>query len=271
MNGKNIRYGTKRTKSKDKKPMTFAGKAMRQLLICSTAFLICLPISKTDMGIKPYIARTLVATSDIELAKTHFKVMCRSLTDKYPILDNNVIWSGFMELMEDEESIEQNPAQIQQTAPQTAEQVLDLVAQAAPEEFVYPENINMVMPLNGLVTSPFGLREHPVSGQDASHYGVDIAGNRGDAIITTAPGKVIEVKVHDIYGNCVLIQHTERIKSFYAHMDEVHVAEGDIVREGTVIGVVGSTGVTTGPHLHFGVRVDDEPTDPEKYIKMEHK
>ena len=129
----------------------------------------------------------------------------------------------------------------------------------------------MIMPLNGQVTSSFGEREHPVSGGESTHYGVDIAGSRGENVISTAPGKVVEVKVHDIYGNCILIQHTNRIKSFYAHLDTVAVKTDDIVGENTVIGTVGSTGVATGPHLHFGVRVDEEAVDPEIYIKMEHR
>lgn len=271
MHSKNIRYGTRRTNPKEKKPVKFINKVIWQLLICTATFLVCLPISKTQTGISSYITKTLTVSSNMEEAKLHFKQMCLRLTDKYPALAENVMWGDFMEYIDDAEKDMTPPATAEQPEPKPADEALDLVAKAAPEEFIYPENVNMIMPLNGKVTSSFGLREHPVSGEDASHYGVDIAGNRGDAVVTTAPGKVIEVKVHDIYGNCVLIQHTERIKSFYAHLDEVHVAEGDIVAESAVIGAVGSTGVTTGPHLHFGVRVDDEPTDPEKYIKMEHR
>jgi len=269
MHSKNIRYGTYKTKTKDKKPVKFINKLVWQLLICTSAFLVCLPVSKTQTGISEYISKTLVTSSDMQQVKIHFKEMCARLNDKYPVLSSNVVWNNFMEIIEKEEEKTITPEE--DTIPKPADEALDLVVKAAPDEFTYPENVNMIMPLNGEVTSPFGLREHPVSGQDASHYGVDIAGNRGDAVLTTAPGKVIEVKVHDIYGNCILVQHTQRIKSFYAHLDEVYVAEGDIVAEGATIGAVGSTGVTTGPHLHFGVRVDDEPTDPEKYIKMEHR
>ncbi len=271
MHSKNIRYGTHKTKTKDKKSVKYISKLVWQLLICTSAFLVCLPISKTQTDISAYISKTLTVSSNIQQAKTHFNEMCVRLNNKYPVLSDNVMWNGFMDFIEGDAKESIPPKEQVQPEPVPAAEALDLVAKAAPQEFTYPENVNMIMPLNGKVTSPFGLREHPVSGQDASHYGVDIAGSRGDAVVTTAPGKVIEVKVHDIYGNCILIQHTERIKSFYAHLDEVYVAEGDIVAESAVIGAVGSTGVTTGPHLHFGVRVDDEPTDPEKYIKMEHR
>ncbi|MBQ6998837.1 MAG: M23 family metallopeptidase [Clostridia bacterium] len=270
MHSKNIRYGTHKTKTKSKKPAKFVSKLVWQLLICTSVFLVCLPISKTQTGIRAYISKTLTVSSNVQQAKIHFNEMCVRLTNKYPVLSDNVMWNGFMDFIKEDNEVIQ-PEQTEQPEPKPVDEALDLVAKAAPQEFIYPENVNMIMPLNGKVTSPFGLREHPVSGQDASHYGVDIAGSRGDAVVTTAPGRVIEVKVHDIYGNCILIQHTERIKSFYAHLDEVYVAEGDIVAESAVIGAVGSTGVATGPHLHFGVRIDDEPTDPEKYIKMEHR
>jgi len=185
------------------------------------------------------------------------------------------VWTSFVGIIKNEEPPAAQPIdtlqEMEDEPPLTAEEKLELVAKASSEEFVYPENVNMVMPLNGEVTSSFGGREHPVYGQEAEHYGVDIAGNRGDTVISTAPGKVIEVREDDIYGNCILIQHTERIKSFYAHLDKVCVVTDEIVGENTKIGEVGSTGVATGPHLHFGVRVDDEPVDPENYIKMVHR
>lgn len=270
MNGKVIRYGRRKTSAAAKDTFRYGRKVWWQTVISLMLFLVCLPVSKTAIPLKTYISRSLTADSDLESAKIHFKEMCSRLDSKYPVLANNVIWNGFMELLRDEKSTLPVPS----GTVNSAEHVIDFVVEAKAEEnteFTYPENINMVMPINGLVTSPFGLREHPVSGGDSNHYGVDIAGDKGDKIISTAPGKVIEVKVHDIYGNCILIQHTGRIKSFYAHLDEVYVGDGDIVYDNTVIGTVGSTGVTTGPHLHFGVRVDDEPTDPEKYIIMEHK
>ncbi len=271
MNVRNKRYGSAKSKPKDKKPLKFIGRLLRQMGVCAAVFVLCIPVSRTDSAISAYISNALVSTSDIELARQHFIEMCARIDAKYPPLAENVIWSGFMELMDKKQKTEEPPPTPQEQTTPSAEEALELVAKASPDEFTYPENVNMVMPLNGEVTSPFGIRVHPVSGEDASHYGVDIAGKKGDPIITTAPGRVIRVQTHDIYGNCVLIQHTERIASFYAHMEEIHVKEGDIAGEGMVIGTVGSTGVTTGPHLHFSVRVDGEPTDPEKYIEMVHR
>lgn len=266
MNNQNIRYGKTISKAKTNKKAKFFKKVGIQILSSAIIFSLFFLISKTDVPAKKYIGKILISDSNMELAMDNFKNMCSGIDEKYPILSKNAMWSGFLELLNTEEPIEVQ----KDTLDKTVEEKLELVAKASPVEFEYPENVNMIMPVDGVVTSPFGEREHPVYGQDAIHYGVDIASDKGTNILTTAPGKVIEVKKHEIYGNCVLIQHTERIKSFYAHMESINVKEGDIVNADTVIGTVGDTGVTTGPHLHFGVRVDDNPTDPEKYISMKH-
>lgn len=270
----NKRY-KRTTKPKVQKPSGFVSRSIRQTMICAVVFLVCLPLSSSNNVIRPYIAKTLVASSDTEKAIESFNQMCSLLNKKYPSLSRNVLWQSFTSVFiaGDDTAITEStqPQQIQTSQALTTQEKLELVAKASDEGFVYPENVNMVIPLNGEVTSPFGTREHPVYGQDTEHYGVDIAGKHGSTVISTAPGKVIEVRVDDIYGNCILIQHTERIKSFYAHLDTISVIEGEIVDSNTKIGEVGSSGIATGPHLHFGVRVDDEPVDPEKYIKMKYR
>lgn len=268
MDGKNIRYGV-HSKKESRRPQKLIKMIIRQAVFCVMAFLICIPISKSQTDLKKYISKILVSSSDIELVKEHFFKMCGSIEEKYPKISENGLWQEVMKLSSARENEDDTPEMGEKA--ETFEQALDLVAMATPAEFSYPENVNMIIPLNGRVTSPFGEREHPVEGGESFHYGIDISGSLGDSVVTTAPGKVIEVKVHDIYGNCVLVQHTNRIKSFYAHLNTVAVAEGDILPEGASIGTVGATGMVTGPHLHFGVRVDDEPVDPEIYIKMEHR
>lgn len=268
MNGKNLRYG-ERARNESRKHHRLIRLVVRQTIFCALVFLICLPISKTQSGLKGYISRALVASSDIDLAKKHFVKMCDSIGSKYPKLAETDLWKEFMKANNIEDSVADSPENAEMTG--SIEKALELVANAEPAEFAYPENVNMIMPLNGKVTSSFGEREHPVDGGESVHYGVDISGNLGDGVVTTASGKVIEVKNHEIYGNCVLIQHTSRIKSFYAHLDTVAVKEGDILADNAKIGTVGATGVVTGPHLHFGVRVDDVAVNPEIYINMEHK
>lgn len=270
MNGKNIRYGTRRKKSNDKKTWKPGRKTLKQLAICSVAFFICTPIAKTETGMKSYISNILVNTSDIEQARAHFNTMCCGLENKHPKLADNAMWKGFMAFI-DNTAVEKPMQEKEQSEPQTPQEALELVAKASPNEFVYPDTVTMVMPLNGEVTSPFGGREHPISGNDAPHNGVDIAGNFGDPIISTAPGKVLKVGFDEFSGNYLIIQHTESMKSHYAHCQEIHVIEGEIVDGNTLIASVGSTGISTGPHLHFEIRVNDESVNPEDYIVMKHR
>ena len=271
MNGKNIRYGTKRRRAEDKKPWKAGRKLIRQVVSCVIVFLICIPIAKTETGMKNYISGILVTQSDIERAKEYFKKLCVQLADKYPVLNNNELWNVFMLMMETPQPEENTSPEVTEEIPQTPQEALELVAKASPEEFEFPESVNMIMPLAGEVTSPFGGREHPVSGGDGVHHGVDIAGDYGDTIISAAPGKVLSVGENDTYGKYVLIQHTESMKTLYAHCEEICVIEGEIVDGNTLIARVGSTGLSTGPHLHFEIRVNDETVNPEDYIAMQHR
>ena len=263
MKSKNIRYGNRINKNKSNKKISFAKKSFYQTVVATLVFLMCIPVSKVDIPARKYVSNFLRETSDIVSSKKHLADAISGISEKYPYLSKNYLWNGFAELLKEEEK--------EETFVEPTVQPVELVVQAAPKEFVYPESVNMIMPVDASVTSPFGKRTHPVYDNDSEHYGVDLNANKGDVIISAAPGKVIEIKQHDIYGNCVLIQHTDRLKSFYAHMDSVYVIEGEIVSTNTAIGTVGETGVTTGPHLHFGIRLDDEAVNPEDYIKMNHQ
>lgn len=271
MKVKNIRYGTRGKHTDDKGYRSPWNKIVKQLIACVVVFFICTPISKTEIGMKRYISDTLTSTSDIEQSKTRFSEMCTGLTEKHPTLADNYMWNGFLALIDTQPPKEEKvvPEPIQ-SEPQTPQEALELVAKAAPEEYVYPDSVNMIAPLSGKITSPFGGREDPVAGGDGTHHGIDIAGDFGDTIISTAPGKVLKVGEDEIYGKYVLIQHTENIKSLYAHCQEICVIEGEIVDGNTLIARVGSTGLSTGPHLHFEIRVDDKAVNPEDYVVVSH-
>ena len=264
----NRRYKTANRKKNTNIPTSFVVRSIRQTVTCAILFLICLPLSSSNNPLRPYIARTLVATSDVRAVQLHFTQLCMELDKRYPTLSANPVWSGFVSILEREKEPVPTGEPVSESVSSTQEN-LELVAKAEPIEFVFPETAEFVMPVSGEVTSPYGKREHPVSGDDTIHYGVDISGNKGDPVKSSAPGKVVEVKVHDIYGNCILIQHTPTLKTFYAHLDKIDVAEGEVVNADTKIGEVGMTGVTTGPHLHFGMRENDQPVDPKKYIKLQ--
>lgn len=120
-----------------------------------------------------------------------------------------------------------------------------------------------VLPVVGTVTSEFGYRIHPVYGTNGLHSGKDIAASEGTKIYAALSGTVIETGVGEKSGNYVKIDHSDGIVTLYAHCSEVFVEEGINVRKGEVIAAVGSTGLATGPHLHFEVIIDGEKCDPD--------
>jgi murein DD-endopeptidase MepM/ murein hydrolase activator NlpD len=116
------------------------------------------------------------------------------------------------------------------------------------------------------VSSPFGYRADPFLGRPALHPGVDLIQPPGSEIKATAIGRVVHAGPMGGYGNCVEIDHGNGVSTRFGHMMEVLVTEGQMVKAGDTIGRIGSTGRSTGPHLHYEVRVDGEPVDPERFL-----
>lgn len=115
--------------------------------------------------------------------------------------------------------------------------------------------------------SPFGFRIDPFTGRSALHTGLDFPAATGTPIVAAAGGVVIAQQYHPAYGHMVEIDHGNALVTRYAHASKVLVAKGDIVRRGQTIALVGSTGRSTGPHLHFEVWVSGVPQDPEKFLQ----
>jgi murein DD-endopeptidase MepM/ murein hydrolase activator NlpD len=119
------------------------------------------------------------------------------------------------------------------------------------------------MPIVGApLASHFGIRIHPIAGTIGFHAGVDFAADARTPIHAAAPGVVVIAADCGGYGNCVVIEHGASLATIYAHQSVVMSRVGDIVTAGEVIGLVGSTGISTGPHLHFEVRLHGAPIDP---------
>jgi len=117
-------------------------------------------------------------------------------------------------------------------------------------------------PVAGPITSPFGYRRSPFGGGMEFHMGLDIAAGAGTTIAASAAGRVISASWYGGYGNYILIDHGGGISTGYAHCSAIFVSPGQDVQKGQAIGAVGSTGASTGPHLHFEVRVEGRPVDP---------
>lgn len=117
-------------------------------------------------------------------------------------------------------------------------------------------------PVTGTITSPFGWRSNPFGGSPEFHQGLDIAAPTGTTVTAAAGGTVIMAQWYGGYGNYILIDHGGGYSTGYGHLSAIYVSQGQSVSRGQAIGAVGSTGQSTGPHLHFEVRINGKPVDP---------
>ncbi|MGS5088666.1 M23 family metallopeptidase [Hydrogenophaga sp. A37] len=120
--------------------------------------------------------------------------------------------------------------------------------------------------LGGRVGSPFGFRIDPITGRSALHTGLDFPADIGTPILAAAGGVVVVQEIHPAYGNMLEVDHGNDLITRYAHSSRVLVKKGDIVKRGQKIAEVGSTGRSTGPHLHFEVWVTGVPQDPARFL-----
>lgn len=150
------------------------------------------------------------------------------------------------------------------TRPGNGERVIEEKSNEAGKEYT-----EYILPLSGKVTSHFGLRKDPFNDKVCFHAGIDLAMATGSEIRAAYPGKVIFSGRKDGYGNLVVLQHDNNYTTCYAHNSKNLVNEGDVVEAGQTIALVGDTGRTTGPHLHFEVRESGIPIDPTKVVGLD--
>jgi len=123
------------------------------------------------------------------------------------------------------------------------------------------------MPLaNAVMTSDFGMRVHPILGGRRNHKGIDLATPVGTPVYATADGVVAKAEWFSSYGNYIQIEHGGQLETRFAHLSGYNVVAGQMVHKGDLIGYVGTTGRSTGPHLHYEVRLAGEAVDPRPYM-----
>ncbi len=131
----------------------------------------------------------------------------------------------------------------------------------------FSDSNKVLLPVEGYLTSGFGMRKDPFTGEPAHHNGLDISAAMGTDIWAASSGKVIKASdTGNGYGKCVIIEHYDGFRTLYGHCSELLVSVGDYVKAGDLIAKVGSTGRSTGPHLHFSVIIDEKYVDPSIYF-----
>ena len=119
---------------------------------------------------------------------------------------------------------------------------------------------------DGELSSRFGTRVHPIEGTDDFHRGIDLASPAGSVVLAPMSGTVLEAASDERRGNYVIVKHRRGIETRYHHLASLGVTAGDTVEPGSSLGTVGSSGQSTGPHLHFEVRDQGEPVDPKQWL-----
>ncbi len=206
----------------------------------------------------------------LEEQKANLKILKAKREQTYVSMQNNktVQQNYFNQLSDSEKELQQKIEEYKAEE----ERIENLIRLAANQEYSgsYTGGV-MAWPIaksGTYITSDFGIREHPIQGVVKKHTGIDI-GNAGFGapVIAAADGVVTMASYYGGYGNCVMINHGNGISTLYGHGQKILTTVGTEVKKGDLIMEVGSTGNSTGPHLHFEVRINGSPVDPKPYLQ----
>ena len=145
---------------------------------------------------------------------------------------------------------------------------LGLVRNVTTADWVRANATPNLWPVEGQITGSFGERIDPFNGEGAFHSGIDIGSSYGQAVVAPADGVVVFADFMGGYGRAIVIDHGHSISTRYGHLASFAVAVGQQVHRGDTIGYVGLSGRSTGPHLHYEVRINDTPVNPHKYLRL---
>lgn len=263
-------------------------RQLMQLLVCLAVFLAVF-IGK---GVWPSeVAETGGKLLAVIRANTDFRAVFASLgqavSDREDLLGElGELYTSVFAPVGDEpanaaepaaEAVPQPERQEEPVPPQPVLRVGDVVGEAElsqtfPEgysgQWLFLGDMETAVPVMGRVSSGFGYRDHPSTGRYAVHGGVDIAADTGTPIGAFAAGTVGSVGEDGDYGKYLCLTHPNGVTTFYAHCSELCVRQGEQVQAGQTVARVGSTGKSTGSHLHFEVRLDGVRLDPLHYIDL---
>ncbi len=145
---------------------------------------------------------------------------------------------------------------------------LGLTRNVTPADWLRANSAPSLWPVEGPVTGSFGERTDPFNGEGAFHCGVDISASVGQPVVAPADGIVVFADFMGGYGKAIVLDHGHGITTRYGHLANFAISSGQYVHRGDTIGYVGLSGRSTGPHLHYEVRINDTPVNPHKYLRM---
>lgn len=255
--------------------MSFEKKVLLQSIVSAGLMVYCIAVSHTNSAVmqKEYIHSVVNITSTKSDIKNMFKKtseIAKGGIDKGGEYLSKLVYfcnNGFGST-EDNESVaaaqtDVPPTEKPEEEPEKTENTP--ADEQVPENAKEPEP-TFRPPAEGEITSAFGMRNHPLNNSESIHYGVDIAGNYGDCVISSLPGTVEETGFDTNLGNYVKVRHSEKLQTVYGHLSEILVKKGEVVDGNTRIGSIGSSGAATGPHVHLEVRVDGVCVNPADYL-----
>lgn len=234
-----------------------------QFVICALIFGLMFLLSKNNSSLHESLRELFSARLEKNLSVNEVEEVFNSIGDH----SNSYSTDNAPETEQSSETEES-------TAPSA--EVFSGGADIKTENDTVPENVSlseykldrtMTAPVKGRVTSEFGFRIHPITGENGFHSGTDLAAESGSPIHAAFDGVVIYAGFDQWNGNHLKIKHGDEIMTVYCHCQELYVKKGCVVRAGEVIAAVGSTGSSTGPHLHFELRINDISFNPRYALK----
>ena len=275
----NIENIKEKKKNKSKKEIKFLRKIMVQLLVCMGIYFLISNIYNTEYVFSNDVVNK---TKEILSYNTNFYEIYQNSRNYIMSFFNNESYESDKKNEEiNTEKLEENSKDVKnkeneeaiggenekETNEETKKEVVVELSQYDQDIQTIKNTTSFIKPLNGIITSRFGYRETTNPIIPKNHTGIDIAGSIGNKIIASTDGEVVLASSQGGYGNHLKIQIGE-VSIIYAHCNELLVKQGDLVKQGQEIATVGSTGNSTGPHLHFEVRVYERAVNPQDILEL---
>ena len=270
---------------KDKKNIKLFKKMFKQILVCIIIYSIFYIIINNNYVFSEDFTNKVreIMSQDIDLPKiysfitTKFNEIMENNEIKQEVEnveteENNVEVTEEQNIVENQDNIggaEENITNNEDVSENTQQETTKVVelSQMEQDALYIKNSISFIKPVEGIISSKFGLRNPTVETVPKNHTGTDIAANSGTPIVSATDGTVTLVSTEGDYGNHIKVQINDVI-IIYAHCKELLVKQGDIIKQGQNIATVGSTGNSTGPHLHFEIRYQDRYVDPELILEL---